>query len=85
MSAVAQRFPDFPNPLGQRVFHDVHVWPDGLEQFVLRDDSSSVPKEVQQQLERLRRQVDVLTGSEQTALGPVQREVAEPKDRRFAP
>src|SRR5262249_54586408 len=69
------------NSLGQRVFHDVHVWPEGLEELVLRDDASAVPNEVQQQLERLRRQVDVLSGSEQTALGPVKGEVAEPNDR----
>ena len=36
-----------------------------------------------QQLERLRRQVDVLTGAEQAALGTVQRELAESKHRKL--
>jgi hypothetical protein len=81
VSTFTQRFPDFTNSLGQRIFHDVHGWPEGLEELVLRDDASPVPNEVQQHLKRLRRQVDVLTGSEQTALGPVKREVAEPNDR----
>ena len=79
VSAVAQRFPDFPNPLGQGVLDDVHVRPDSLEQFILGEDSTSVLEEMQQELECLRRKIDVFARAEQAALGPVQHEIAEPK------
>ena len=59
VSVVAQRFTDFPNPLGQGVLDDVHARPDSLEQFILGEDPASVLEEMQQELECLRRKVDV--------------------------
>jgi len=79
VSAVAQRFTDFPNPLGQRVLDDVHVRPDSLEQFILGEDSTSVLEEMQQQLECLGRKIDVFARADQPALGAVQYEIAAPK------
>jgi hypothetical protein len=79
VSVVAQCFTDLPNPLCQGVLDDVHVWPDSLEQLILGEDSTSVLEEMLQELESLRRKVDVFAGAEQAALGPVQHEIAEPK------
>jgi hypothetical protein len=38
VSAVVERFADFPNPLCQRVLYDVYVRPDGPEKLILRDE-----------------------------------------------
>ena len=79
MNAIAQRFADFPNALGQGVLDDVYVAPDCLEQFILGEDSTSILKEMEQEVECLRRQIDVFPRPEQAARGRIQHEVAEAK------
>lgn len=79
VGAIAQRFPDFPDPLGQGILNDVHVAPYSVEEFILGEDSPSVLEEIPQQLEGLRRKIDVLAQAQQAPLGPVQHELAKPE------
>ena len=62
---VAQRLAQFVNGGGQGTFDDVEAWPDGVKQFVLRDHFPSVPKKVEQHLQRLQLQLHRLIADAQ--------------------
>ena len=48
---VTERCPDIANALHQRIVRDEGVGPDGLDQFVLSDDSARIAGEEEQDIE----------------------------------
>src|SRR5262245_41338115 len=80
---IAEGLSDFANPLSQRVFNHVHVWPDCVEKLRLRNDSSPVLDQVRQQLKSSGWQVDVLRATNEASLATIQDKVAEAKGTRL--
>ena len=62
------------------VLVDVHARPDDVEKLVLRDDAAAVLDEVQEELEGLRREVQILRAVQQTALSAIEGKIPEPKN-----
>jgi hypothetical protein len=77
---VSECVTDLPNPLCQGVLADVDARPDRVKELFLANDPASVLDEVQQEVERFRRKVQLLIRVKQTPLSAIEDEAAKPKE-----
>jgi hypothetical protein len=75
----AQSLANLADALSQGVFCDVHVRPDSVEELFLLDDPSSVLDEIEQELKRFGREVEIVGAVKKAALRAVEMKVAEPE------